>query len=78
MKRSRRLPRLLLALMAFALIMGPGPGILLVNPDPADPQAIPLLAGMPVIWLWAIFWCLVQASSVLIAYFTVWKENPAA
>lgn len=59
----------------LALVMGPGPGIYLVNPNPADPNARFTLFGMPIIYVWAVFWFVVQAAVVLVAYFLVWDRD---
>lgn len=69
----RRLAAILAAVMLFALFMGPGPGIYLVNPDPADPEAIRFVFGMPILWVWAVFWFLVEAACVAVAYTLLWR-----
>ena len=35
-------------LFVLALVMGPGPGLYLVNPDPADPTATFAVLGIPI------------------------------
>ncbi len=74
-RKQKRLATALFALMAFALLMGPGPGVHLVNPDPSDPDAIRFLFGMPIIWVWAVFWFMVEAACVVTAYRTLWKGD---
>jgi len=61
--------------MVVATAAGSGPGILLVNPDPGDPDATWSILGMPVLFVWAVAWFLVQVSVVVIAYRTVWRED---
>ena len=48
---------------AFAVLMGAGPGLLLVNPKPDSPQEAYFFLGMPVLYVWAVFWFFVQAAS---------------
>ena len=62
-------------MFVFALIMGPGPGIYLINPDPADPEALRFLFGIPIIYVWASFWFIVQGSAVILSYFLLWKTD---
>jgi hypothetical protein len=58
----------LVIIYAASLVLSNGPGVLLVN-RPV------LVAGMPAIYLWAIFWWLFQMGLVLIAYFRVWTSD---
>ena len=58
-----------------AMVMGAGPGIYLINPDPADPNARVAFLGMPVVYVWVAFWFSVQAAVVLIAYFALWDRG---
>ena len=71
--RRRRLAATLSAVFLFALLMGPGPGVYLVNPDSGDAGVTFL--GAPVLYAWAVFWFMVQAAVIVVAYFTVWKEE---
>ena len=63
-------------MFVLALVMGPGPGIYLINPDPGDPEARRFIFGMPIIYVWASFWFIVQASAVALSYFFLWKTTP--
>lgn len=73
-KARRRLTIVLCA--AFALsVLAIGPGIYLVNPNPADPNSRFLFLGMPIIYAWAVFWYLVQAAVILTAYFFLWNAG---
>jgi len=63
-------------MFVLALVMGPGPGIYLINPDPGDPEALRSIFGMPIIYVWASFWFIVQASAVALSYFLIWKSSP--
>jgi len=73
--QRKRLGVALGVVFMLALVMGPGPGIYLVNPDPSDPGARFTLWGMPIIYVWAVFWFFVQAAVVLLAYFLVWDRD---
>ena len=72
-RRNSKLGRILTCVFLFALVMGPGPGIYLVNPDPADPATC-IFLGMPVIYVWAVFWFFVQAVVIVVAYFRLWDN----
>lgn len=76
-KSKRRILGVMLALIfALALVMGAGPGIYLVNPDPADPTArFSIFGGVPVIFAWVALWCMVQAAVAAVAYFYLWDDN---
>lgn len=73
----KKLGWLLFGLFCLALVMGPGPGNYLINPDPGDPGATRFFLGIPIVYAWAIFWYAVQASAVAIAYFKLWRDEPA-
>ena len=70
-------PRVLVLSILFVLtiVMGAGPGVYLVNPDPADPEAVRFFMGMPVVYVWSVGWFLVEAAVVVIAYFTIWSKE---
>lgn len=64
----------LAVLFMIAMIMGPGPGMLLVNP--AEGEANPAtLMGMPIMYAWALIWFAVQSVIIVTAYFTVWSKD---
>ena len=69
-----RLSKILTAIFIFAIIMGPGPGLYLVNPSPEESSPATFL-GMPVLFAWAVFWFFVQAGVVLVAYFKLWVKE---
>ena len=67
--------RLLVGVFVLALIMGPGPGIELVNPS-ADPgERAATFLGAPILYVWAVFWFLVMATAVVVAYCKLWTED---
>lgn len=73
---SKRLARLLIVTFIFAVAMGAGPGVYLVNPDPTDPEARRFVGGLPIVYAWGIFWFGIQASCVVIAYCRLWRASP--
>ncbi len=70
-RKRRRLGRLLAGVFILALVMGPGPGIYLVNPSP-DAAAPWTVWGIPVLYVWAVSWFFVMAATVVLAYRKVW------
>lgn len=72
---KRPLSRCLFALFMLAMLMGPGPGLRLVNPDPADPNATFTVFGMPIIYVWGLFWYAVQLAAIIIAYKKIWSQE---
>lgn len=77
-KEIARRPRLsasLVAVFALALLMGTGPGLYLINPDPADPQARFTYGGVPVLYLWGLLWYGVQIVVILTAYYAIWSND---
>ena len=73
MGNRRKLTAILSGIFMFSIIMGPGPGLYLVNPDGAD-AGVSFL-GAPILYAWAVFWFLVQAVVIVVAYFTLWQEE---
>ena len=71
-KRSPKLAWTLSALFLFALIMGPGPGLYLINDYAANGGT---LLGAPALYAWVVFWFAVEATIVVTAYRTIWKED---
>jgi len=74
MMLKTRLSKILALIFLFALIMGPGPGLYLVNPSPDNPSSTAFL-GMPVLFAWSSFWFFVQAGVVLVAYRKLWTNG---
>ncbi len=74
-KNRKQLGILLTVAMVVAMLMGPGPGLRLINPDSSDPGATYTLGGVPVIYVWGLFWFAVQVAVVVTAYFTVWNDR---
>jgi len=74
-KGHRRLGLVLFLVFALAMVMGPGPGLQLVNPDPTTARDSLLFLGLPVIYAWGLFWYGVQAAVVVTASLTIWKSR---
>ena len=69
---SPRLAKWLIGVFAVALVMGPGPGVHLVNPSSKEDA---FWFGIPVLYLWSVFWFAVMALAVGIAYAKVWTDD---
>ncbi|MDA0840771.1 MAG: hypothetical protein O3B01_02650 [Planctomycetota bacterium] len=59
----------------LAMVMGPGPGLLLINPDISQPNPELTIGGFPKLYAWGIFWYVIQIAVVVTAYFLVWKDD---
>jgi len=71
----RRLSITLALIFIFAMIMGPGPGVYLVNPGADHQGPAPTLLGLPIVYAWAVIWFGVQAAVLVTAYFTLWSRS---
>ena len=72
-----RLSKILALIFVFATIMGPGPGLYLVNPS--QEEAVPTtILGMPALFAWAVFWFIVQGGVVIVAYKELWTKEGVA
>ncbi|MDP6358281.1 MAG: hypothetical protein QF473_24395 [Planctomycetota bacterium] len=58
-----------------AMFMGPGPGLLLVNPDISQPEPELTIGGFPKLYAWGLFWYVIQIAVVVTAYCKVWKDD---
>ena len=65
---KNKLFRRLLWLFAISYLLSNGPGLLLVN-KPV------LVGGMALLYVWALFWGIVQIGIILYAYFKLWKHE---
>ncbi len=65
---KKKLFRRLLILFAISYLLSNGPGLLLVN-KPV------LVCGMALLYVWALFWGVVQIGIILYAYFKLWKDE---
>ncbi|MBT3346748.1 MAG: hypothetical protein HN712_17725 [Gemmatimonadetes bacterium] len=66
---------LLTLLFVVAVFMGAGPGLHLINPDAADPQAVFVTFGLPTIYVWGLFWYIVQFGVIVVAYRRHWTHD---
>jgi hypothetical protein len=66
--KSSALTRFLFVLFLLAMVMGTGPGTLLVN------RAV-TVQGIPLLYLWGILWYVVLVAIALVAYFRIWKAD---
>lgn len=71
---ERTLKHIVIAVFLLAMVMGPGPGLRLINPDASDPNATFTFAGIPILYAWGLFWYFVQLVAIIIAYKKLWKE----
>lgn len=67
--------RTLKVLFILSVVMGCGPGLYLVNPDPTDPDSLRTILGVPIIYAWGLFWVLIEAGVLVIACCTIWARE---
>ncbi len=67
----KRLAWILGLAFVLAMVMGPGPGVLLVN-------RAELFLGLPLIYVWGVFWYGVQLSVILLSYALLWRQSDMA
>ncbi len=67
----KRLAWILGLVFVLAMVMCPGPGVLLVN-------RAELFLGLPLIYVWGVFWYGVQLSVILLCYFLLWRRVDTA
>ena len=66
--RKKKLFRTLLVLYAISYLFSNGPGLMLVNKPT-------LVAGIPILYLWALAWAIVQIALIMIAYNKIWRKE---
>jgi hypothetical protein len=59
------------------MVMGSGPGLRLVNPDPGDAATAFTLWGLPKLYAWGLLWYGAQLAVILVAYFKLWRSESA-
>jgi hypothetical protein len=72
---KNKLSLFLTVVFLLAMVMGPGPGLLLINPDISQPNPDLTIGGIPKLYAWGIFWYAVQVAVVVTAYCKVWKDD---
>ncbi|MEE3234702.1 MAG: hypothetical protein VX294_11095 [Candidatus Latescibacterota bacterium] len=70
--------RLLAIVFVFAMAMGSGPGLYLINPSENAIQSELLFVGLPRIYVWGLMWYIVQMSVIILAYTRYWKDEDDA
>ena len=70
-----KLAIILTVLMFVTMFMGTGPGLRLINPDPARPETAFSVFGLPTVYAWGLLWYAVQVVIVLVACFTLWRPE---
>jgi len=71
-RKNQKISWILATIFLLALIMGPGPGLYIVNDFAAKGGS---LFGIPILYVWAIFWFGVEAVVILFAYFVIWNDE---
>ena len=77
-EKRQKLGRILAVAFVLAPILGPGPGLRLINPDINDPNAAYTVFGLPKVYAWGLFWYGVELAIILTAYFKIWRADEAA
>ena len=67
--------RVLVAFFLLAVFMGAGPGLYLINPEPGDPNTAFIILGLPKVYVWGLFWYVVQFAVIVIAYRRFWVDS---
>lgn len=67
-----RWAKALAGLFLFSVLMGPGPGLYLINPGRG---ASTTFLGVPIVYLWTVGWFFVMAGVILTAYHVLWKQE---
>ena len=64
--------KVLAVVFLLALVMGPGPGSMLIDGTAEEPN---ILFGVPALYLWLVFWFVVMAGCVVVAAKTLWRDE---
>lgn len=66
--RRKTIGRWLTVAFVVAILLGPGPGLLLVNKANSR-------FGLPDLYVWGLLWFVVEVAIVVLAYFFVWTDD---
>ena len=72
---NKSLSIILTLVFILAMVMGPGPGVYLIDPGPEHEGPAPTLIGLPIVYAWAVLWFGVKAAVLVTAYFTGWADQ---
>ncbi|MEM6884246.1 MAG: hypothetical protein AAF571_04385 [Verrucomicrobiota bacterium] len=65
--------KVLTTLFFLGLLMGPGPGAMLIDGSAENPA---IWFGIPALYLWTLLWFGVMAGCVVTAALTLWNKEP--
>ncbi|MFL2479862.1 MAG: DUF3311 domain-containing protein [Verrucomicrobiales bacterium] len=71
-QKHRTMAFTLVAIFLIALIMGPGPGSLMINSPGSEPK---FWFGMPALYVWAVLWFFVEAAVIIVAARFLWRKG---
>lgn len=71
-KNRGSLSKVLTVVFMAALILGPGPGSMLIDGSAEKPN---ILFGVPALYLWLVLWFLVMAGCVVVAAKRLWRDE---
>jgi hypothetical protein len=66
-----KLGLILTTVFLSALLLGPGPGAMLIDGSVEEPA---VWFGVPALYVWALLWFAVLSGCVVTAALTVWKK----
>ncbi|UUO07727.1 hypothetical protein M4951_05310 [Blastopirellula sp. J2-11] len=68
-RNSQVLGYFMTAIVIFSIVMGVGPGVLLVNRPT-------MFLGLPLVYTWGIGWYFVLCVAAIISYCCLWRDQP--
>jgi len=71
-QKHRTIAFALVVIFLLALIMGPGPGSLMINPPGSEAK---FWFGMPALYVWAVLWFFVEAAVIIVAARFLWGKG---
>ena len=67
-----KLGRILTIIFLLALLLGPGPGSMLIDGSADEPA---IWFGIPALYIWALIWFVVMSTCVVTAALTLWRNH---